>query len=360
MRNFKETIEEIFKTNTVTDVSYNGTNLFIQDNLKGRYRYKEKVDLLEVENYIKQLTYENNQKFNDEEPILDSEYPGLRINAVHKTLSVSGITTSIRSSKASVKIKDYDTSIAPLKVLKLLEACVRADCNVLISGITGSGKTELQKYLCKVINDNDKIVLIEDTLDSHLKTLYPNKDIFSWKTNEKVENKIDFDKLIKAALRNNPNWIIISETRGSEAYSMLKSALSGHNIITTLHSKGAKNNVERLIHMCREKYQLDQLLLGNMITDIFDIGIHLDYEIDEIGVNRFIVEVVEYVSYDETGVKCNPIFEREFNIKKRNDKYEYIIDYKYNYISKDLFYKLASAKILNKEIDAFINEEYVN
>lgn len=355
MKNFKLILDELFKKETITDVSFNGKDLYIQDNLKGRYKYPENISTEEVESYIKQLVYENNQKFNDEEPILDSEYPSLRINSVHKTLSSTGTTASIRSSKASVRIKDYDTSIAPIKILKLLESCVKAKCNILISGVTGSGKTELQKYLCNFISNNDKIVLIEDTLDSHLKTLYPEKDIFSWKTNEKLENKINFDELIKAALRNNPNWIIISETRGSEAYSMLKSALSGHNIITTLHSKGAKNNVDRLIHMCREKYQLDQLLLGNMITDIFDIGIHLDYEIDEFGITRYIVEVVEYLSYSKEGVKCNNIFEREFKIKKKNDKYEYFTDYKYGYITDQLFNKLAKAKVLNKDIELFIN-----
>lgn len=356
MNDFKNILDEIFNKETITDVSFNGKDLYIQDNLKGRYKYKNEISPDMVENYIKQLVYENNQKFNDEEPILDSEYPKLRINSVHKTLSTYGTTASIRSSKASVRIKDYDTLFAPIQVMKLLEACVKAKCNILISGITGSGKTELQKYLCKFISDNDKIVLIEDTLDSHLKTLYPEKDIFSWKTNEKLENKIGFDQLIKAALRNNPNWIIISETRGSEAYSMLKSALSGHNIITTLHSKGAKNNVERLIHMCREKYNLDQLLLGNMIADIFDIGIHLDYEIDELGVTRYIVEVVEYLSYDNNGVKCNSIFEREVKINKNNDKYEYLTDYKYNYISDSLYNKLVKSKVLSTNINIFVEK----
>lgn len=355
MNNFKEILDDLFKKETITDVSYNGTDLYVQDNIKGRYKLNKKLDNQVVENYIKQLVYENNQKFNDEDPILDSEYPKLRINSIHKSISKKGITASIRSSKPSIRIKDYDTSIVPIKIMKLLEACVKANCNILISGITGSGKTELQKYLCKFINNNDKIVLIEDTLDSHLKELYPEKDIFSWKINEKLENKIGFDELIRAALRNNPNWIIISETRGSEAYSMLKSALSGHNVITTLHSKGAKHNVERLIHMCREKYNLDQHLLGNMIVDVFDIGIHLDYEIDDKGVNRFIVEVVEYISYDENGVKCNSIFERKYIVKQGNDEYEYFTDYVYGIMSEKLFNKLVKKKVFSNELDFLVN-----
>ena len=184
------------------------------------------------------------------------------------------------------------------------------------------------------------------------------KDILSWQINNKLEKPILFDDLIKAGLRNNPDWIIISETRGSEAYAMLKSSLSGHNIITTIHSNNAKSNVERIIHMCKENYNLDQNLLGNMICDNFDIGIHLDHYIDDYGVKRFISEVVEYVSYGKDGTKINPLFTRITNITKRGGRYFYDVNYKYGKMTRRLFDKLARAKVLSSDIDRFIKEEY--
>ena len=119
-------------------------------------------------------------------------------------------------------------------IFALLKASIKSGANVIISGKTGSGKTEMQKYLVGFIEENEKIIIMEDTLDTHLKEIYPNKDILSWQINTKLDKPILFNDLIKAGLRNNPNWIIISETRGSEAYSMLKSCLSGHHIITTI------------------------------------------------------------------------------------------------------------------------------
>lgn len=354
----KDILDKYLKNKNITDISFNGKEIFVQDNIKGRFKIPEVVDVAEIEKYIKQITYDNNQQFNDEQPILDTEISNLRINAIHKTISPYGMTASWRSSIPTLKISSYDKRIAPHSVFALLEACIKSDSNVIISGKTGSGKTEMQKYLVGFINDSDKIIIMEDTLDTHLKKIYPNKDIFSWKINNKLEKPILFDDLIKAGLRNNPNWIIISETRGSEAYSMLKSCLSGHHIITTIHSNSAKSNVERIIHMCKEDYNLDQNLLGNMICDNFDIGIHLDYYIDNDGVKRYVSEVVEYVSYGKEGTIINPLFTRLTSIVKRNGRFFYDVNYKYGKITKRLFNKLASAKVLNNEIDRFIKEDY--
>jgi pilus assembly protein CpaF len=354
----KDILNKLFQDENITDISFNGKDIFVQHNKRGRYKISDGFDPNQIENYVKQLTYQNNQQFNDEQPILDTEFPNLRINAVHKTIAPYGMTVSLRSSVASLKINKYDKSIAPMSIFSLLEACVKANCNIIISGKTGSGKTEMQKYLVGFIPDNDKIVLIEDTLDTHLKEIYPDKDILSWKINTKLEKPIMFDELIKAGLRNNPDWIIISETRGSEAYSMLKSCLSGHHIITTIHSNNAKSNVERIIHMCKEKYQLDQKLLGSMICDNFNLGIHLDHIVDEFGVKRFISEVVEYISYDSDGTIINPLFTRITTINKKNGRFMYNVNYKYGKMSEKLFQRLASYKVLNTETDRFIKEEY--
>lgn len=354
----KDILDKYFSNKNITDISFNGKDVYVQDNTKGRYKISEKVNPEDVERYIKQITYQNNQQFNDEQPLLDTEFPNLRINAVHKTVSPYGITASWRSSVPTLKITNYDKNIAPSIIFALLKACIKSGANVIISGKTGSGKTEMQKYLVGFIEENEKIIIMEDTLDTHLKEIYPNKDILSWQINTKLDKPILFNDLIKAGLRNNPNWIIISETRGSEAYSMLKSCLSGHHIITTIHSNDAKSNVERIIHMCKEDFNLDQNLLGNMICDNFDLGIHLDYYIDDLGVKRYISEVVEYVSYGKNGTIINPLFTRETKIVKRNDRYFYDVNYKYGKMTKRLFNKLASAKVLNSELDKFIKEEY--
>ena len=69
-------------------------------------------------------------------------------------------------------------------------------------------------------------------------------------------------------------------------------------------------------------------------------------------------EVVEYVSYGKEGTVINPLFTRETTITKRNGRFFYDVNYKYGKMTKRLFNKLASAKVLNSEIEKFIKEEY--
>ena len=175
-------------------------------------------------------------------------------------------------------------------------------------------RQNFKKWLIGHINNNEKIFSAEDTLELHIKTLYPKKDIMSFKTT----NRITYIDLVKVALRNNADWIIIAETRGAEAYDMIKAAQTGHNVITTVHSISAHDSVDRLIHMCKEEYDLEQVLLGQIISRAFDIGIHLDYTIDQNGVSRYITEIVQYESYNDQGLKYSPLYELEFVVNQDN------------------------------------------
>lgn len=366
---FAEILTVILKDVNVTDITFNGKDIYIQHNTKGRYRFTTNFSKDTIFNFVKDVANPLNETFNVEHPILDCEIKDvytskknaiLRLNAVHESISPYGHTLAIRITQPELRLAETDSTFAPKGIFKLIEAMVRGNLNILISGRTGAGKTELQKFLVKYIRDAETIVLIEDTKDTDLKNLYPNKNISSWVTNTKKEEpKIDFDVLIRASLRNNPDWIIVSETRGSEAYQMIKSGLSGHRIITTLHSDSAESNVDRLIHMCKESYNLDQVLLGKMITDVFDIGIHIDYDITESGTKRYICEIVEYKDYTERGVVTNPIYTLKLQpIKNADGTIRYEKLNQHGKISKTLFDKLAKKQVLSEEIADFIEEGY--
>ena len=365
---FGDILRIILKDKDVTDVTFNGSDIFIQHNRKGRYRFSHDVKKETIENFIKDIANQLNEHFNVENPIIDCEIKDLytekgnavlRLNAVHHSVSPYGNTVAIRITQPELRLTESDRTFATIEVFKLIEAMVRGNLNILISGRTGSGKTELQKFLVNYIRDAETIVLIEDTKDTDLKDLYPNKNISSWITNLGITPPVDFDTLIRASLRNNPDWIIVSETRGSEAYQMIKSGLSGHKIITTLHSDSADSNIDRLIHMCKEKYDLDQLLLGKMITNVFDIGIHIDYDITESGTKRYICEIVEYKDYTDKGVIVNPIFSLKSQpIKKPDGTITYEKVNQIGKISKTLFNKLAKKQVLSQEIEQFVEEGY--
>ena len=216
----------LIKYPLVTDISYNATDLTIETP-EEKFVYNGEVEEDYVIKIIQKFANAVGKEFTPKSPILDASFSNLRINAVHKVNSPYGTTMSIRVTRPRLALnRDNFENFAPMYIWDLFKAMIDVGSNIVISGEVGTGKTELQKLLVGFIPFDQKIVTGEDTLEGHFKTLYPEKDIISWLTT----NNVSFTDLIKAALRNNPAWIIISETRGKEAYEMIQSVLSGHRI----------------------------------------------------------------------------------------------------------------------------------
>lgn len=214
-----------------------------------------------------------------------------------------------------------------------------------------------QKRAVGYIPKNKKITLMEDTMDSHLKILYPDKDINSWRTRTQKErkgNQVSFSDLIKAGLRNNPDWLIIAETRGSEANDMLNAALTDHNVITTIHASGAEMIPSRIISMISEdNANMNELILGQNITSVLKFGVHMAYEDRGGKISRYIREIVEYTGYTDRGVECNYVYRvknefeyydkpKEVNGKIREGEYKTIREK--NPISLESFNRLEYLK----------------
>ncbi|WP_317906802.1 CpaF/VirB11 family protein, partial [Bacillus subtilis] len=189
------------------------------------------------------------KEFTPKDPILDASLGNLRINAVHKAVSPYGTTMAIRVSRPKLALtKENFSDFAPDYMYEFFKAAVAAKANIGISGETGSGKTEFQKFLLSFIPFGEKIIWIEDTREGHLKELFGDtKDIHSWLTSPGVT----ITDLVKAALRNNPKWICVSETRSMEAYEMLQAVLSSHSIITTLPANDVKTIPRRFNNMMK-------------------------------------------------------------------------------------------------------------
>lgn len=296
----------------ITDISYNGHTMYVQDNQKGRYKTDFQPTHDEVLQLGKKIADIQGKEFTNSRPILDTEIAFFRVNFIHSSVSPSGCTFAIRVSKPRLAIRDM-TQLANEDIIKLLEVLIKAESNIIVSGRTGSGKTELQKMLVGFIPNSKKITLIEDTMDSHIKALYPEKDINSWRTltDETRAEKIDYTDLIKAGLRNNPDWLIVAETRGSEAYSMVESALTDHSIITTIHAKGAGSIPSRLLSMIGQKYPVNEVLFGKDIVETLRFGIYLALEEKEEGIERYIREIVEFTDFTEKGVEYIELYKRE-------------------------------------------------
>lgn len=317
-------IDELLKKHeNITDISFNGTFLTIETP-EEKWVYEEEL----TENYINKLItkFANavGKGFSPKEPILDAGLGYLRINAMHKVNSPYGTTMSLRVSKPKLALNEENFEVfAPLYILDFFKAVVKSRSNVVISGDTGTGKTELAKFLTSYIHFEEKIIVGEDTQEGHYKELFPDKDIISWLTSPGITYK----DLIKAALRNNPIWINIAETRGEEAYEMIQAVLSGHRIITTAHTVDARATPTRFVNMAKMGYQVDEKSLKEDIYRYFQFGFHIKKKKINGKTVRFLSEIVEYLD----GEKTLTVFETE----EDGDKFIYHIgNYSENFLKR--------------------------
>lgn len=352
-------LSDYLNNENITDISYNGSAMMIQDNRIGRYKAEKQPKYEDVKQLGKKIADIQGKEFTNSDPILDTELSFFRVNFVHDSASPSGCTFSIRISKPKLVTNNL-ADFANDDVAKLLSVLIQGEFNIVISGRTGAGKTELQKLLVDHIDDSKKITLIEDTMDSHIKELYPDKDINSWRTltESSRERKITYHDLIKAGLRNNPDWLIIAETRGSEAYDMLESALTDHAIITTIHAKGAEAIPSRLLSMIGQRFQVNEILLGRDIVNTLKIGIYLTLEQQENGIKRFIREIVEYTDFSEKGVDYIPLYRVERDYSEENNEYTEVI--KTNPLSSESIADLRYKGLIHLVPKVFLNGDEKN
>lgn len=267
-------IEDIMENDkSVTDIGYNGSHLIVESSdRKTIYTDDVGIDDNYIVRLVNKFAHANGRDFTEKNPVFDGTYDNVRINAMFSSNTVDGVTMSLRVVRPMLALtKETFETFAPMYIYDLLEAFVLAKGNFVIAGETGTGKTELQKLLASFIPFSERVVLIEDVAETFLKEMFPDKDIFSWLTSQ----DITITHLVKAALRNNPRWILVSETRGQEAYEMIQAVLSGHSIITTLHAVNARAIPKRLINMAKMGYEFSEEGLESDIRRYFDFGVHI-------------------------------------------------------------------------------------
>ena len=292
-----------------TDITYNGLVLYGISRSKKKEKIEVNISNQEVGDFLIHMANILGKNFNTMNPFLDITFLTYRLSAVHPVIAkerTRGIYTfSLRIYKKELVVDPSNDTYCSKEVYNLFNYLILNNISILISGKTGSGKTELQKYLVSYMQEDTRIILIEDEYETFLKELFPSLDIVTWITFNNQDNiGKDMRKLIKVALRNNPEWLIISEVRGEEAKELYTSLTTGHPLITTIHSKSAFKSVERLAYLM--DIPLDNSTLFNDLIDYLNIAIHMDKYMDNEGNTiRYIKEIVEYyVEKDKVHKNC--------------------------------------------------------
>lgn len=267
-------LKPLLEIDTITDISYNGVSIFYMDNILGRKKYQEEISSEQATDFIRQVANLAERQFSYTCPTLDISISRYRINAQHSSIVRVGdnksISFAIRLASKKIQIQD-NGSFMETKARNILLGAIKEKKSIVIAGPTGSGKTELQKYLISKFEEYTRVIIIDNVQELDYVRFNADLDVTSWQISPTIPQG-NAQELIRNALRNNPDWIVIAESRGQEMSDALTAVMTGHPIITTLHAKTIEAIPRRMMRMIQASNSKE--LPEDIISDIYE---HIDY-----------------------------------------------------------------------------------
>ncbi|MBI4168115.1 MAG: type II/IV secretion system ATPase subunit [Candidatus Aenigmarchaeota archaeon] len=252
-------IEPLMNDPRIEDIGCDGVGvpIYIVHRVFGSIKTNIKFDNLEVlRNLVIKIAERCGRYISYAEPILDGSLPdGSRAHAsLSSDVTTHGPTLSIRKFKEDPfsPVDIIGVGTASPELLSYLWTAVEHGSSILICGGVATGKTSLLNCLSMFIKPEQKIVTIEDTRELSLphENWIPSVSRTGFgvptATGEKYGEVSLFD-LLKGSFRENPDYVIVGEVRGKEAYVMFQGMASGHPSMTTMHADSVEGVIRRLI-----------------------------------------------------------------------------------------------------------------
>ena len=177
-------------------------------------------------------------------PIVDARLrDGSRLCAVIPPIAFRGTCVAVRRfTMPHVSVSDF----GPATLEELAEELVVRRCNVIVTGAAGVGKTTFANAFCSLVEENERIITIEDTAE--LSLTHPHVvSLESQPPNLEGHGAISVASLLRTALRMRPDRLVVGEVRGAEVLDMLAAMNTGHSgSLSTCHANSPLDAIRRL------------------------------------------------------------------------------------------------------------------
>ena len=213
------------------------------------------------------------------EPYVDARLPdGSRINVSVAPIAVDGPYVTIRKFSREVFSLEQLVRRGALteQAADFLRCCVQARMNIVMSGASSSGKTTMLNVLADLIAPEERVVIIEDTVE--LQVRRPNAVRLSARApNLEGRGELTIRHLLKNALHMRPDRIIVGEVRGEEALDMLQAMNTGHDgSMTTLHASHPLDVLDRVETMAlMSPLKIGEAAVERQIRSALDLIVHV-------------------------------------------------------------------------------------
>ncbi len=292
------TLKPFLSDQYIEDITCDGVGpIFIEHKIfKGLKSVVGFRDSKELDTFVIKLAERIKRPLTYRSPIVDATLPdGSRINIVYGTeISKHGSNFTIR------KVNEV-----PLSILQVIESgacnymmaaylwiCLEYGMSMFVSGETASGKTTTLNALTTFLSPENKIVTIEDTPELTVPHRNWTREVAKAKGKGEGEgSEITMFDLLKAALRQRPNQILVGEIRGVEGSVAFSAMQTGHPVMSTFHAASVEKLIQRL---CGDPISIPKTYVDNLNLVIIQSAVKLPQG----GTVRRMLSVNELVGYD--------------------------------------------------------------
>ncbi len=368
-------VDPILRDYFVEDIECNGINTpvylihRIYRNMRTNLVYK---DVEKLASFVEKLAQRAGRYVSYAQPLLDGSLPdGSRVNATYtKDITSRGPTFTIRKF---TKIPWTPTQLIAMgtmspEMLAYFWILIENKSNILVSGGTASGKTTLLNALAFFIPPSARVVSIEDTRELNLPRENWLPAVARTSIGVGKVGEVDLFSLLRSSFRQNPDYLIVGEVRGKEAFVLFQGMASGHSSLSTMHADSVDTLIRRLQ---TPPINLSPTLVNSL--DCVTVATHAKVKGHETRRIRDIVEIVK-VNKDGTALINTPFVwdpsKDVFYFKKQSKVFEKISAKKGMSVDKlqselmiraKLLYQLYQKKIFGfDEIQKVVNDYYKN
>jgi len=316
-------VEPLMRDYFIEDIECNGVNtpVYIIHRMYRHIRTNIRYDSIEkLSSFVEKVAQRCGKYISYANPLLDGSLPdGSRINATYtQDISSKGPTFTVR--------KFTKIPWNPIQLLNKRTLCPEMlayfwilldyKSNILIAGGTASGKTTLLNAMAFFIPPELRVVSIEDTRELNLPRENWLPSVARTSITEGGLGEVDLFSLLRSSFRQNPDYVIVGEVRGKEAYVLFQGMASGHSSISTIHADSVTTLTKRL--------EAPPIELSPSLMNTLDCVVIMTHAVVGKQETRKLKEIVEIINVDNDG---NAITNTAFVWNPRDDNF---------YFKKDL------------------------
>jgi pilus assembly protein CpaF len=326
-------IQPLIEDETVNDILINGTKSIYVERFGKLHctdiNFPHNSQIMDIAEKIVKAV---GRRIDPTRPLVDARLlDGSRVNIIAPPLAVDGTSISIRKfSKRAINLDMMaEGGNVSKQLAELLKIIGKIRLNIIISGGTGSGKTTLLNAISNHIEDEERVVTIEDAAE--LKLQQPHIVRLETKpvtyNNNKREEEVSMRDLVKNALRMRPDRIIVGECRGSEAFDMMQAMNTGHEgSLSTIHANHPRDCLSRIENMMSmANLGIPMRSIRSQIASAVNIIVQISRMRDG---HRRIISLTEVVGMEGDLITLQDLF--NFNVTGEDNDGKLVGDFKWS------------------------------